>query len=106
MGWQVSDRKLTPVKLKGSVVPDSILSVVCCQCRKKCSSTARSCRKHGLLCISACSRCRGIDCTNVRIVTSDDGSSCDSLPVELVEPMQQVEVIWDEDVDCLFKEEV
>ena len=31
------------------------------------------------------------------------GSSCEPLLVELVEPMQQFELMWDKDVNCLFK---
>ena len=45
----------------------------------------------------------GLWSTNVRIDTSDDGSSCDQLPGELAELMQQVELMWDRDVDCLRK---
>ena len=47
-GWQVCDKKLTPIKLQVPVAPDNMLSVVSCQCRKNCSSAACSCRKHGL----------------------------------------------------------
>jgi len=99
--------KAISIKLKGPVAPDNMLCVVNCHCHKKCSSTACSCRKHGLQWVTACAGWRGLDCTNVRLDTSDGGLSCDPLPVDSVEPsLQHVQLLWDDDGDYLFEEEV
>ena len=48
--------------------PDNILRFIRCSCniskKRPCSNNTCSCKKHGLVCVSACGNCNGIDCEN------------------------------------------
>jgi hypothetical protein len=105
-GWKVINSKLIPTQLEGPVAPENLLSVVRCQCRKDCSSASCSCRKHGLQCVSACGRCHGMDCSNVNLDITDDGRRCESLSAELPSDIFQSGLLWDDEVDYLYEEEV
>lgn len=44
--------------------PPELLDVVCCSCKKDCSTKRCTCKKHGLPCTAICRECRGTSCTN------------------------------------------
>ena len=49
-----------------NAAPDNILCFIWCNCsiskKRPCSTNTCSCKKHGLVCVSACRNCNGIDC--------------------------------------------
>ena len=49
-----------------NVAPDNILCFIWYNCniskKRQCSTNTCSCKKHGLVCVSACRNCNGIDC--------------------------------------------
>ena len=51
-----------------NAAPDNILCFIRCNCniskKRPCSTNTCSCKKHGLVCVSACGNCNGIDCEN------------------------------------------
>ena len=61
-----------------NAAPDNILCFIRCNCsiskKHPCSTNTCSCKKHGIVCVSACGNCSGIDCENweneVDMVTS------------------------------------
>lgn len=76
-GWKSSNGTYDPVMTDLNAAPDNILRLIRCNCKSKknpCSTSACSCRKHGLLCVSACGNCSGVECENSekRIDFSDD----------------------------------
>ena len=63
-GWTVRDRVLYPITTDLPPAPDNILKVVKCGCKGDCASMRCTCRKNGIECSSACSGCKGLNCTN------------------------------------------
>ena len=63
-GWKISNGKLHPVMTDLSPAPENILRIIRCNCFADCSTTRCTCRKHNLVCSSACGQCRGSGCTN------------------------------------------
>ena len=51
-----------------NAAPDNILCFIRCNCniskKRPCSTNSCSCKKHGLVCVSACGNCNEIDCEN------------------------------------------
>ena len=51
-----------------NAAPDNILCFIWCNCniskKRPCSTNTCSCKKHGLVCVSACGNCNEIDCEN------------------------------------------
>ena len=79
-GWTLSQGRFKPIALDGPVATGSVLNVVRFKCKGDCSSVKCSCRKHGLTCVTACSNCRGAECTNIsveagQLVDDDDTES-------------------------------
>lgn len=66
-GWELQQGQLFPTTTDVPPAPEDLLKVVRCNCKKDCSSGNCSCRKHGLVCTTACGECRGESCTNVAI---------------------------------------
>ena len=79
-GWKMESYRLVPIQIDGEIAPENVLKVVRCNCRGDCSSALCSCRKHGLHCVSACGKCHGADCSNIRVGTdpSVDADTSDS----------------------------
>ena len=67
-GWQLSKGHYCPITMDLNAVPDNILRFVLYNCniskKRLCSTNTFSCKKHGLVCVSACGNCNGIDCEN------------------------------------------
>lgn len=63
-GWKVSAGKLVPIMTDLQPAPQKFLEVVRCGCSYGCNNMRCSCRKHGMLCSTACSECRGV-CANI-----------------------------------------
>ena len=67
-GWKLSNGHYCPIMTDLNVAPDNILRFIRCNCniskKRPCSTNTCSCKKHGLVCVSACANCNGIDCEN------------------------------------------
>jgi len=57
-GWHVKNYLLLPIPLKGSLIPESLLNLISCNCTKGCTASC-GCRKHGLKCSMICEYCKG-----------------------------------------------
>lgn len=102
-GWQLHQNSLSPIKSLNDVAPPSILKFVRCSCHGNCSSSMCSCRKNGLLCVSACGNCHGTNCTNAAVnmdVETDSDSEPD--PDNVVES----QLLLDDDLPFYYEEEV
>ena len=111
-GWQEVDGKLVPRKTDASAAPDELLNMVRCKCKGGCSSVLCSCRKHGLKCVSTCSHCNGVDCTNTEPAEVYDniyGSTESASEHEesiAVQASQLHDVMYDSDIDWVTEEVV
>ena len=67
-GWRLSNGSYEPIMTDLNPAPDNILRFIRCNCKslKKspCSTNVCSCRKQGLVCVSACGDCHGVNCQN------------------------------------------
>jgi hypothetical protein len=68
-GWKRSESGLyEPIAMEQEPAPAELLKVIRCSCktdsRNQCGGNACTCRRNGLACVSACGKCRGIDCLN------------------------------------------
>ena len=67
-GWKLSNGHYCPIMTDLNAAPDNILRCIPCNCniskKRPCSTNTCSCKKHGLVCVSACGNCNGIDCEN------------------------------------------
>ena len=63
-GWEKQRGMLLPAYTDKPSAPDELLTVIRCNCKAGCGTAACSCRKHGLVCSTGCSHCRGESCLN------------------------------------------
>ena len=67
-GWKLSNGHYCPIMMDLNAAPDNILRCIRCNCniskKRPCSTNTGSCKKHGLVCVSACGNCNEIDCEN------------------------------------------
>lgn len=63
-GWVLRDHKYSPVMTDLLPAPQTLLSVVRCNCKTGCENSRCSCKKNGLACTFACGECQGINCLN------------------------------------------
>jgi len=63
-GWVLRDHKYSPVMTHLLPAPQTLLSVVRCNCKTGCENSRCSCKKNGLACTFACGECQGINCLN------------------------------------------
>lgn len=67
-GWKLQHGMYEPVMTDLAPAPQKILKFVRCNCKlmgkNVCGTNACTCRKTGLLCISACGQCYGKNCHN------------------------------------------
>ena len=67
-GWQLSSGSYEPIMTDLNSAPDNILRFIRCNCnslkKSPCSNNVCSCKRHGLVCVSACGDCHGVDCEN------------------------------------------
>ena len=57
-GWMREGQRLIPISTNLHVAPDSIMNIVHCGCRMRCSSALCTCRRNGVNCMTAC-HCHG-----------------------------------------------
>ena len=62
--WELSEGRLKPDNADFGPAPQSLLDIVRCTCMTGCGPLRCGCRRQGMPCSSACSRCRGI-CQNM-----------------------------------------
>lgn len=74
-GWKLDGTVFTPVMTDLGAAPESLLKFVRCKCklssRNPCGSHICSCRKNGLICVTACGDCRGEGCRNAEEIFLD-----------------------------------
>ena len=63
-GWRLSDGRLLPILTDRPPAHQSLLEMICRNCRTDCNTQRCSCKKHGLECSSACGVCKGESCLN------------------------------------------
>ncbi|KAL8562657.1 hypothetical protein ACOMHN_011228 [Nucella lapillus] len=63
-GWEVTGGMLLPILTDIAAASENLLNDIRCNCKTDCQSARCSCRKHGLVCTSACGECRGESCAN------------------------------------------
>ena len=67
-GQKLSNGHYCPIMTDLNAAPHNVLRLVRCNCniskKRPCSTNTCSCKKHGLVCVSACGNCNGIDCEN------------------------------------------
>jgi len=85
-GWLLLNGCYESIMADMNPEPDNILHVIRCNCntskKRPCSTNICSCRKHGLVCVSACGDCHGVNWDNcekeIDIETNDgDGNIFD-----------------------------
>jgi hypothetical protein len=72
--------------------PENVLRFIRCNCKisknNACGTNVCTCRKNGLICVSACGGCYGVDCENSTYESEeeeedDDGNIFDLLENEI-----------------------
>ena len=53
-GWHNDNQKFIPIQMDQPAAPSKLLDVICCSCKKDCSSRRCTCRKSGLPCTAVC----------------------------------------------------
>ena len=66
-GWNVVDGRYLPIQTDQPAAPSELLDVICCSCKKDCTTRRCTCRKYGLPCTNVCGECRGVSCTNSQL---------------------------------------
>ena len=74
-GWIEKNGQLSPEFMLLDSVPESVLELVQCKCKKGCKNNSCSCRKHKLTCCDACSCSIEEDCENTIYEIEDDSDS-------------------------------
>ena len=67
-GWLRMRNRLEPRMTDLPPAPEALLKVVRCTCKHDCDTRRWSFKKHGLDCSVACGECKGISCTNSRVI--------------------------------------
>ena len=89
-GWQLENGKYEPIMTDLSPAPDNISKSIRCNCnsskKNPCTNNMCNCKRHGLICVSACGDCHGVDCENcqmeIGIETDEDDSFSDTFTDE------------------------
>ena len=63
-GWTLGVHRYEPVPTLDPMAPEGLLKFTSCNCHGDCSNRRCSCKKNGVMCISACGVCEGITCKN------------------------------------------
>ena len=67
-GWRLSNGSYEPIMSDINPAPENILNFIRCNCniskKNPCSTNICSCRNYGLVCVSACGDCHGVNCEN------------------------------------------
>ena len=67
-GWKLSNGHYCPIMTDLNAAPGNILRFIQCNCniskKRPCSTNTCSCKKHSLVCVSACGNYNGIDSEN------------------------------------------
>ncbi|VDI19138.1 Hypothetical predicted protein [Mytilus galloprovincialis] len=67
-GWVLQGTSLCPIRTILPPAPDNLLHVIRCKCKSGCDTRRCTCRKNGLDCSSACSECKGLNCSNCKVL--------------------------------------
>ena len=62
--WTLGVHGYEPVPTLDPMAPEGLLKFTSCNCHGDCSNRRCSCKKNGVMCISACGVCKGITCKN------------------------------------------
>ena len=77
-GWYIEQNMYHPIMSLQDPAPPNILNVVRCNCKSssknQCGTNLCSCRKSGLVCVSACGGCHGVGCNNTRSVLPEENA--------------------------------
>ena len=82
-GWKLSGDSYEPIMTDLEPAPKEILRFIRCNCKMStkypCNTNVCTCKKHGLVCVSACGDCNGVDCENTdnRVYYSSDDNDDD-----------------------------
>ena len=63
-GWKITNNIMNPIMTDKDPAPENLLKIVRCTCRTDCRSLRCSCRKHGVMCTTACTNCTET-CNNI-----------------------------------------
>ena len=63
-GWTLGVHGYEPIPTLDPMAPKGLLKFTSCNCHVDCSNRWCSCKKNGVMCISACGVCKGITCKN------------------------------------------
>ena len=63
-GWTLGEHGYEPVPTLYPMAPEGLLKFTSCNCHGGCGNLQCSCKKNGVMCISACGVCKGITCIN------------------------------------------
>ena len=108
-GWQFNNGNYEPIAMQQEPGPPELLKVIRCSCKSsnpnQCGGNACTCRKNGLLCVSACGKCHGRDCKNIQQVISEDGEGFEDSAV-FDTYADSSDFYNDEDIGCIGDEMV
>ena len=71
-GWHIVDGKFCEELIFHSSVPDSIVELTRCKCKKGCKTNSCSCKRANLVCTDSCSCNNNDDCENTNYYRSYD----------------------------------
>jgi hypothetical protein len=108
-GWSANGSTLSPVYTDQEPAPPEMLNVITCNCKStsknQCGSVQCTCRKNGLVCVSACGDCHGDCCMNIsKVLNTNDSEASegedemdnnDELPADINWADE-----WQDDEDC------
>jgi hypothetical protein len=109
-GWNYSGDHYTPTTMTLEPAPPELLKVIRCACKSsnpnQCGGNACTCKKHGLVCVSACGQCHGTDCLNTQPPVLEE-MECEIDAEDEDESEESVmfpNIVNDEDIDWLDEE--
>ena len=74
--WEKKHGALLPILSDMPVAPEDLLNVIHCSCKAGCATSLCTCRKHGLVCATSCTDCRGDNCSNsVSLISHSESES-------------------------------
>lgn len=84
---------LLPIYSNVSLIPEEIVKIISCNCKKGCKTATCGCRKHGLHCTTLCSGCHGNSCENIERISLEN---LESSMCEVDSPMEVVNIFESE----------
>lgn len=83
-GWKKSENGLMPITTKEKLIPDNLISILKCSCRKGCKSNKCSCRSNDKKCSALCQYCKGMNCSNApsEIILEEEEDEANNADIE------------------------